>query len=166
MNTDLIRDYASLAQQRRDLKSKLDDVNRKLAEMRPVVCTELTNEGIDKMPVKLTDGRGLTLSLVRIVRAHLKESCPDRSTAIDALEQCGLDRLLRVDFNLNSVSSWMREELAAGRKLDARLRAVFDISDTPDLRATVRRKSETPSSLASDTMSTGGAFEGAGPTGL
>lgn len=159
MNLDLIRDYASLAQQRRDLKSQLDAVNKKLAELRPIVCTELTSEGIDKMPVKLSDGRGLTLTLVRIVRAHLRADCPDRSTAIDALEACGLEELLRVDFNLNSVSSWMREELAAGRKIPAKLKAVFDISDTPDLRATVRRKSETTSSLASDTMSSGGAFE-------
>lgn len=107
MNKELLDQYVELHGEIKAAEAALDVLKTRKATMETEVLADFTDEGIQS--VKATNGT--TVFIHRSLRASVKG---DRQEAAQVLVDVGLGDLVRQDFNLNTLSSWVREQDALG----------------------------------------------------
>jgi hypothetical protein len=131
---DALQEVVRLEDQKTALEAQLKEVAAALASVKAEVLTEFEQRGMNSAKVN-----GHTVYLWHTVRAKCEG---DRAQAAALLELYA-PGLVRKDFNLNTVSAWVREqgdkdanadELAAA--LPVALAGAFTLDDVFDVRVT------------------------------
>jgi hypothetical protein len=133
LSTPNIEAFAEVTMLKRKLQSELRDVETQLRSLEERVLNDMIEAGVQNIKVADT-----TVYVTEQVRAKLRGEF-ERGQAVDGLERAGLGDLLRVDFNLNTVSAWCREVLDSGSPLPPEFEAYFNVERGPALR--VRKSS-------------------------
>jgi hypothetical protein len=103
LNISLMKRYAKLEKAKAALSAAMDRVEAKLEPLREAVTDELIDAGIEKMTV---DGR--TIFIKHDIWARLLKGKPE---AIKALKEAGLEEYIAENFNMNSLSAYVREKI-------------------------------------------------------
>lgn len=155
MNVDLIRKYADLVSRKRDAQAKVESFNKELEALEAQVMGQLIDSGVDSIPVKLENGRDMTVYLNRTVYAKPKEGF-ERTAVVEALKKARLTEL--ISYNANTLSAWVRERLGVEKKpLPPSLAEVLDVEERVAVMAQLVAKRETKSAAAKATLKKGGA---------
>lgn len=128
MNTDLLRRFAELALEEKDLKARLDAVKARKARLEQPAMDELLTAGLANAPLTI----GITVYVETTLWAKACRMLgpdgqpviesgrekPDWPRACAALERAGLGEYVGPQFNVSSLSAFFREQR---RELEERL---------------------------------------------
>jgi hypothetical protein len=107
MDLELMRQWMSLDERKRQLKADLDEVNAQLDEIDDAVTNEFIANGIDKVSI---DGRTVYVACDRWPKV-LK----DKPSLLSAMRTNGLGDFVKEDFNTQSlrgvINEWIRNYL-------------------------------------------------------
>lgn len=112
MNTADVKEFVSLEKEKRDLSARLKTVQARLNELDGSIQGEFLTDGIQSINI---DGR--TVYLHRDVYASPKDS--NRAAVVEALEASGLGQYVKRDYNAQSLTAYVREQLAAAEEYAA-----------------------------------------------
>ena len=105
MDTEKLRRYVELDKRKADLKAELSDINSEMDTLEEVLLTQFEQDGIQNMNI---DGR--TVYLHRQLWASAEDKDNERAT--QALKAAGLGDMVAERFNTQTLSSWVREQVA------------------------------------------------------
>jgi hypothetical protein len=107
MNIDVLKEFVSLTKRKREMKTEMSRLEKRIDEISPSVRTELETAGVDSMTVD-----GMRVNIVQVIACKIDESAGlTREEIARNIKAAGLENYVRYDFNLNTVSSHFREEL-------------------------------------------------------
>ena len=119
--------YAKLEKAKAALSAAMDRVEAKLEPLREAVTDELIDAGIEKMTV---DGR--TIFIKHDIWAKLLKT---RADAIKALKEAELDEYVAENFNMNSLSAYVREKIKNGEPLPKAFDGIIGASHVDKARS-------------------------------
>lgn len=127
MDVDLMRRYGDLLKKKRDLEAEMRSVKDALAGLEPLVQDEMQSNQMDRMHLD-----GQTIYMHRILTTKAKGG--DRNSVVAALKASNLGDLVAEGYNANSLSAWVREQLAADAPLPPLLAATLDLEEIVSIR--------------------------------
>ena len=133
INTPALDKFTALTLRKRKLKAELSEIETELRTVGARLLDDMLTNGVKS--IKVADA---TVYVQESMSAKLREDI-ERKQAIDGLERLGLGDLLKVDFNLNTLSAWCREVRDSGEELPPGFSMYFDVETRPELR--VRKSS-------------------------
>lgn len=142
MDMELAREYATAIAYKKKLEEQLGSIKDKIARLEDSVMNMMQEEQLDRLPINL----GLdtvTLFVHRQLWAKPKDG--DKERVVRTLKEVGLGDLVAESYNTNSLSAYVREQLANGEDLEPELSEVIDISEVASVRG--RRTPNTDDSL-------------------
>ena len=108
MNTDNIKKYAQLVEQKRKVQAMLKDLEKSIATHREAILADYAEAGLQSCKVDV-DGHKANVFVRKQIWANAKDG--DIKAAVEALESNGVGFLVEKKFNTHSLSSWVREQL-------------------------------------------------------
>jgi hypothetical protein len=120
----LTKRYVGLADLERELKAKLDEVQKSKAEIEPQIMDHWANHGIESQRVN-----GVTIYPHRQVWAS---HGGDPQRAVAAMRAVGLDDLVTV--NSQTLSAWVREKQANGEAIPPEVEGAIIVTERVSLR--------------------------------
>ena len=127
MNTDEMKRFVALEEQRHQLEAEIDTIKAEAAELEGRLLPQFEQSGTERIAI---DGR--TVYVERKLWAKAKDG--DKPSVCKALKRCRLGDYVEETFNTNSLSAYVRELDREGKKLSAALATVLDISEVFKLR--------------------------------
>lgn len=124
MNNDLIEEFVSLAQQRRELEAKLDTVVHRIGELEPRVLEEMADAGIPSF----RHASGCTVYTERKIWAKIAAGAT-KEDVVEALKAAGYDMYVTETYNTNSVSALLREWERDNQPLPVQLEGKIEASE-------------------------------------
>lgn len=131
MDMDIAREFGSLISEKRKLEARLDNVKEQIASLEPTLLNELVEAQVDRLPITL-EGEKVTLYIHRQLWAKPKDG--NRAAVVDALRGCGLEDLVKEDFNTSTLSAYVRERLGDGEDLEAGLHNALWLDEVVSIR--------------------------------
>jgi hypothetical protein len=132
-----LRNIARLYIQKRDLEAQLKNAKRQIAELQGPCLNTLTASGIPRLPLEV-DGNTVTLHIHQQLWARPHPGDDGRVAVVEALAAEGMaDDFLKTDFNIASISGWVREMVSAGEPLPEMLAAALNVTNVVEVRARV-----------------------------
>ena len=132
MNIELAREFAALLQEKRIAEELVRDTTAKMRRIELALITELLDNEIDSLPIKMEGGRKMTIYLHRQKWAKAKEG--DREAVVAALKEEGLTEFLSENYNTSTLSAFVREADRDGEELPERLTETLDIDIVTSIR--------------------------------
>lgn len=117
MDTESLARYVELEQRKRDLKNDLKDVNSEIEALEEKLLPQFEAAGVQNMRIN-----GMTVYIHRQLWAGAPEG--NREAVIGALRASGLEDYVVENFNTQSLSAWVREQVAMSD--DDELEDVYD----------------------------------------
>jgi hypothetical protein len=145
-----MRRLAALHFQIEGTEAQLKALKAEAESLEQVCLATFVEMGIDSLPLAI-DGQPVSVHLHRTLRTT-KADGVEMQAAVDALKDAGLGWLVREQYVAQTLGSWVREELAAGRVLPPTLTTLFDIREITDVRVTRTTRQESASSRAAKTL--------------
>lgn len=105
MDTDKLGRFVELTQRKRDLKNELSDINKDLDSLQVDLLKQFEESGMQSARIK-----GMTVYLNRQIWAGAIDG--DQERTIRALKAAGLADYVAERFNTQSLSAWVREQIA------------------------------------------------------
>ena len=127
MNTDELKRFVALEEQRRQLEAEVDTIKAEAAELEGRLLPQFEQSGTERIAI---DGR--TVYVERKLWAKAKDG--DKPAVCKALKRCRLGDYVEETFNTNSLSAYVRELDREGKPLSPALAAVLDVSEVFKLR--------------------------------
>lgn len=127
VNTSLIGEFLDLIERKKELKAEQDTVEKRITQLKAHILNEFMVSKTDS--IKL---RGKNVYTYRIIRAKVAPHL--RQKAAEVLRDIGMGYLVKDDFNLNELSSALREIVNNGDTLPDSLTNVIEIIEDIDLR--------------------------------
>lgn len=106
-----MREFVELNNEKRRLKARLKEIEQRLGAIEPECMHLLIELGDEEHPGNMRIA-GATMYLHPELYARPKDG--DRARTAQALVANGLGYLVKEDFNINSLSAWIREVKAKG----------------------------------------------------
>jgi hypothetical protein len=147
MDMELAREYATAIAYKKKLEEQLGSIKDKIARLEDSVMNMMQEEQLDRLPINL----GLdtvTLFVHRQLWARPKGG--DKERVVRTLKDVGLGDLVAESYNTNSLSAYVREQLANGEDLEPELADVIDINEVASVRG--RRTPNTDDSQTAKAM--------------
>lgn len=112
MNTAKLKAFLDLNRKKRELQERLDEVQGQLTKLEQELLSEFEQAGVEKLTVD-----GATVYIHTQLWAGVAKSGDvateeDKRRAMEALRASGLDDYVYETFNTNSLSAYVREQLA------------------------------------------------------
>lgn len=133
LDTPAIERYAEVTMRKRKLQAELREVESNLRALERTVLDDMIAAGVTM--VRVAD---VTVYTQTQTRAKLRDDV-ERDQAVEGMQRLQLGDLLKVDFNLNTLSAWCREVLDSDAELPSGFDAYFIVERGPCLR--VRKSS-------------------------
>ncbi len=130
LDTDLIRQFATLTAQKRALEEQAKALASELKAMEQPLMEAMSLAGVETLPIETPEGR-MTVYL----HSQMWARATDKATACSALRECGLGDFVAENFNTNTVSAHIREAVRNGEDLPQPIRDAFKISEIHSVRA-------------------------------
>lgn len=108
MNTENIRKYAQLVEQKRKVQAMLKDLDSAIGTYRETILADYAEAGLQSCKVEV-DGKKANVFVRRQIWANAKDG--DTKSAVEALKHAGVGFLVEEKYNTHSLSSWVREQL-------------------------------------------------------
>jgi hypothetical protein len=122
MNTELLREWLTLDERKRQLKADLEDVEEQIAQKIDAVTDEFINSGVNNIRI---DGRTVYVACDRWPKVK-----GDKSVLVAAMKANSLGDFVKEDFNTQSLRGVMNEWIHTRmNELTPEERAVFDVND-------------------------------------
>lgn len=126
-----MRRYIALSNEKKKIKAREKQINNELAALEPSCRSLLIEMGDEDNPGSMRLA-GSTVYLYPELYARPKDG--DRERTAHALKSAGMDWLVKEDFNINSLSAWVREVKRKGAEAsDEERRQLASIEDYLDL---------------------------------
>ena len=116
----LLKRFAKLEKARAALSAAMDRIDAKLDPTREAVTDALIDAGVDRMTVE-----GRTIFIKHDIWAKLLKG---RKEAIEALKKAELEEYVAENFNMNSLSAYVREKIKNGEPLPKSFDGIIDAS--------------------------------------
>ena len=135
MDDEKLRRYVELDSRKRELKDELKTTNEEMRKLGEQLLNEFEHSGIQNINVD-----GVTIYIHRQLWAGAK----DKPAAIQALKKAGLVDYVAETFNTQSLSAWVREQVALAEDddmediydaLPPEFRDAINVSERFELRA-------------------------------
>jgi len=135
---DAVTRFVELERQKRELKAKMDELNRQIAKTKEDVLNVFERTGLQSVSVE-----DMTVYVAHLVGAKLRVT---KDEALPVVREWAPD-LVQTSFNMNRISALIREihRQEGGRSLEELKRALpakvldcFDVQDWFDVRAVKR----------------------------
>lgn len=104
-DTDKLARFAELSARKRELQEELKQTNTELGVLEEQLLPQFENAGVQNMRIN-----GMTVFIHRQIWAGAEDG--DTERAVDALKAAGLTDYVAEKFNTNSLSAWVREQVA------------------------------------------------------
>ena len=127
MNTDELKRFVALEEQRRQLEAEVDTIKAEAAELEGRLLPQFEQSGTERIAI---DGR--TVYVERKLWAKAKDG--DKPAVCKALKRARLGDYVEETFNTNSLSAYVRELDREERPLPPSLREVLEVSEVYKLR--------------------------------
>jgi len=127
MNTEELKRFVALEEQRHQLEAEIDTIKAEAAELEGRLLPQFEQSGTERIAI---DGR--TVYVERKLWAKAKDG--DKPSVCKALKRCRLGDYVEETFNTNSLSAYVRELDREGKQLSPALAMVLDISEVFKLR--------------------------------
>ena len=127
MNTEELKRFVALEEQRHQLEAEIDTIKAESAELEGRLLPQFEQSGMERVAI---DGR--TVYVERKLWAKAKDG--DKPAVCKALKRCRLGDYVEETFNSNSLSAYVRELDREERKMPPSLAAVLDVSEVYKLR--------------------------------
>ena len=127
MNTTALKKYANLFFAKQKLKSKLKEIEERLAKQETILLNHLTDLEIDKVSLK----GGISL----FTRTVIWAKCKDKQSAINAIKEAGEEWMIQEGFNSQTLSSFLRELDKIGQELPKEFKGVIEANPKTNLIA-------------------------------
>jgi len=109
MDTDILRQFAENEQARAMLKAELEAANAEKERLQTIIVTMFSEEGTQSQRVVMPDGSKKTIHLRRELWAG---HAGDAQALCEALKSSGYESYVKETFNVQSVSSLVKEMAA------------------------------------------------------
>lgn len=129
MTTDMLREFAQLAREKGELKDRLSEVEKALDAMQMPLQEHFLSAGMQNARID-----GMTLYVRRQTWARLAEGI-DMPQACVALKAAGLDEFVREAFNMQTLSSYVRELQRDDKELPKSLADFISVTDDVSIQA-------------------------------
>lgn len=129
MTTDLLRRFAQLSREKGELKDRLSEVEKALEAMQLPLQEYFLSAGMQNTRVD-----GMTLYVRKQTWARLAEGI-EMPQACDALKAAGLGEFVREAFNMQTLSSYVRELQRDERELPESLADFISVTDDVSIQA-------------------------------
>lgn len=128
MNTQRARRFIELTSRKRAIDAEKREIQKELDDLETEILDEFADEGIDRISVD-----GYTIGLRRDIWARPAKD-PDtgetlRDAAVNALRAAGLDDYVKEDFNVQSLSAYVRELVDNGDPIPDELRDALHVTE-------------------------------------
>ena len=168
LDTAKVKEFASLAREKDELKAALAKTESKMKKLKPTILDMFMDSDVQNMPIRFPGGETRTVFVAKIINAKLvgvpddlpkaekdaaRDQAKDRLSA--ALKKARLGYFVKEQVNMNSISAYVRERLGEGKQLPPSLKDVLEVDEVVDLRVQKTAKSETASERASKTLAKG-----------
>jgi hypothetical protein len=127
MNTEELKRFVALEEQRHQLEAEIDTIKAEAAELEGRLLPQFEQSGTERIAI---DGR--TVYVERKLWAKPKDG--DKPAVCKALKRCHLGDYVEETFNSNSLSAYVRELDREERTMPPTLAAVLDVSEVYKLR--------------------------------
>ena len=127
MNTEELKRFVALEEQRHQLEAEIDTIKAEASELEGRLLPQFEQSGTERIAI---DGR--TVYVERKLWAKPKDG--DKPAVCKALKRCRLGDYVEETFNTNSLSAYVRELDREERPLPPTLAAVLDVSEVYKLR--------------------------------
>jgi hypothetical protein len=127
MNTEELKRFVALEEQRHRLETEIDTIKAEAAELERRLLPQFEQSGTERIAI---DGR--TVYVERKLWAKPKDG--DKPAVCKALKRCRLGDYVEETFNTNSLSAYVRELDREERPLPPTLAAVLEVSEVYKLR--------------------------------
>lgn len=106
MNIDNLKEFISLRGAKSELEAELKLIKKKISALESKLLDDFDNDGVHSMKIENTAGRNVTVYINRQLWASPEDGY---EKACSALRAAGLDEYVHERFNVNSLSSYVRE---------------------------------------------------------
>lgn len=143
MDLEPVRRFVRLGFEIEQLEAQVSELNKERMALEDTIRSMLIEEGVSNIPLDV-DGEAMTVHSHRQLWVKPKKGI-ERDAVCEALRSCGLDWMVKENFNANTLSSFVREELSNERAIPDEVTAVCDLDFRHRVRATrtSRRESVT-----------------------
>lgn len=135
MNIEEFKSYAELVSKKREVKKLLSEIEGMLAMKEAHLLEVMATEGLNSLKVDTSEG-SFSIFPRQTLRAGVAEG-HTREEAAAVLKAAGMGYLVKEDFNLNSLSSVIREMRDAEKPLPPEFEGVIKVNEFFEL--SVRR---------------------------
>ena len=146
MDMDLAKKFGSLVSRKRDIEDELRAVKSEIASLDKLLLEEMRNNQMERLHIA-----DCTLYIHKMLIAKPKEG-RGRADVVEKLRLCGLGDLVSENYNSNTLSAWVREQLANGEQLPELLSSVVDTTELVSVRG--RRATSSPESKSAKAIKT------------
>lgn len=128
IDIDLLTRYADVKAERLDTKHTMEDLQKTEDALEELVVSALQEAGGHKH----SDAKGRTIHLKRQLTCSAKEGSDgerDEDAVSAALQELGLDDMLKYQANKRTLAAYIKEEIEAEREIPVALTNVLNIND-------------------------------------
>ena len=138
MDTEILRQFAENERTRAQLKADLESADLEKARLQTIIVAMYSEEGVESQRIKLGDGTSRTIYIRRELWAGHQG---DAQALCDALKGTGYENYVKEIFNVQSLSSLVKEMAAEFHGLpDVKMLSVEQILEAvpEDIRAQLK----------------------------
>ena len=128
MDIERLKEFAKLTTQKEEFKIELNRIQQRLKDLDEPIQDMLLDNGIDRITI---DGR--TIFIRSDVWAKVLSS---KEEVVTALREAELDEYVVTGFNTQSISAYIREQLASGEPLPKALNGHLTSTEVLSVRST------------------------------
>ena len=149
--TKLMRELADLSMEKAKRKDRIDAINKRIAEIEPLIRQEMLIDGLESMKVGNVGGNAAKKAILYIHTQHWAKAAdpPEaddgeipvtkddmRRRAIAAMEAVGIGNFVKRGWNTHTLSAWCRERIKEGEEMPPEFEGVIVL--VPDTKVRVR----------------------------
>ena len=127
---ELVHRYVELVKRKREIEAELRAVKTELGEGEGIGPGKMEKQALDWMVQNGMESArvpGMTVSVNRQLWAFAKDK--DRESACEALRAAGLGDMVKENFNMLTLSAWVREQDEAGEPLPAAFAGRIEVAE-------------------------------------
>jgi len=129
---DNAKRFVALTVEKRQIEARLKEIEAELRSLQEPLLDYMADSGIDRISL---DG----YTLYPLTQTWASALDGDQPRACAALEVAGLSKMVQPRFNAQTLSAWVREQMAAGQELPVSFEGTIKVLTIVEIRA---RKAE------------------------
>ncbi|HPH11488.1 MAG TPA: hypothetical protein PKW59_11525 [Thermotogota bacterium] len=127
MNTELLKSFIDLNNQKKGLNEELDRVKTNIDELEEKILEEFAEAGISSI-------KAFGANVFIAPQLFVSPKDGDRPRLIAALKNTGLNEFVQENFNTNTLKAYVKEQRNNGFELPQELEDAMKITETFELR--------------------------------